>query len=347
MSDFEAEDRTQDPTKQRLQQARERGQVAHSPEMTAAVGLLAATVLLGVWGDDLASALIALLREPLSRAPGLSVDPAAVVARLRHVAFAVALPLGAIVVGAAAAALAAHQVQVGGLWVPGLVAPDPARLWAFGGGPGMAARGMRGAWGLVKASVVVAVAVALIRDEAPRRQRLGRLEPRALAAASGASLRRFTLSLAAATLALGLLDVLLQHRRFSAMLRMTPDEQREDQRAMEGDPALRAQRRRVARTLRTDPGEVLIGASLVLTGTAGLTLIVVGGPPPRRVSIRSIAQGARGLRLRHAAGRARIPEVAAPALALHLAGRPAPTLPLQPEEASALAGLWPAPEEKC
>ena len=37
MAGTEAEDRTQGPSKQRLQQAREHGQVAHSPELTAAV----------------------------------------------------------------------------------------------------------------------------------------------------------------------------------------------------------------------------------------------------------------------------------------------------------------------
>src|SRR4051812_12579128 len=151
MADVEAEDRTENASKPRLQRAREQGQVAHSPELTAAVGLLAATVLLGFWGDDLAAVLIALLREQLSGPPILAADPAEVVGRLRHLAGAVALPLAAIVVGAAAAALAAHQVQVKGLWAPGLLAPDPARLWAFGRGPGLAARGRRGAWSLIKA----------------------------------------------------------------------------------------------------------------------------------------------------------------------------------------------------
>ena len=50
MAGTEAEDRTQGPSKQRLQQAREHGQVAHSPELTAAVGLLAATLLLDLVG---------------------------------------------------------------------------------------------------------------------------------------------------------------------------------------------------------------------------------------------------------------------------------------------------------
>jgi flagellar biosynthetic protein FlhB len=347
-AETDAEDRTQGPSKQRLQNARALGQVAHSPELTAAVGLLAATCLLACFGDDLAAALVGLVREPLLQPPDaglVGADPAAAVAWLRHLALAVAWPLGAIVVGSATAALAAHQVQVGGLWAPGLLAPDPARLWVLGrgadAGAGLMARGIRGLWGLLKAVLVLSLAVALLRQGTPGRQELGGLEVRSLAAALAGALRHFLLTLAAATLALGLLDVFLQHRRVLARLRMTPEEHREDQRSVEGDPRLRAQRRRIARARRADPSELLAGATLVLTGHAGLTVVVGGGPPPRRASIRWMAQGPEGLRLRQAAGRARIPEVAAEALARRLAGRRAPALPLPPEDLAALAALWP------
>jgi flagellar biosynthetic protein FlhB len=251
-----------------------------------------------------------------------------------------------IVAGAAAAAVAAHQVQVGGLWVPGLLAPDLTRLWAFGRGPGLAGRGTRGAWGLVKALVVVAVAALSLSTSAAGRQRLVGLEPHALAVASGAALRQFTLTLGAATLVLGLLDFLVQHHRFMLLLRMTPEEHREDLRSIEGNPALRAQRRQIARTWRTGPQEALGGAAFVLTGAGGLTVVIAGGPPPRRLSIRSIVQGAAGLQLRNLASGTQLPEVAAPALARRLAGRRAPALPLAAEDVAALAAIWPAPPEE-
>jgi flagellar biosynthetic protein FlhB len=344
MAGTEAEDRTQGPSKQRLRLARERGQVAHSPELTAAVGLLAATLLLGCWGDPLAAALIALVREPLTQPVRLEADAAALVAQLRHLALALGRPLGMLFGGVTVAVVAAQQLQVGGLWVPGLLAPDPARLWAFGRGPGAIARGARGVWGLMKVSLVGIVAALAIRAGLPRWQQLGGLEPQALAAAAAGALRQFTLTLAIATLTLGVLDFLLQHQRFMNLLRMTPEEQREDLRSTEGDPALRAQRRRIARTWQADPRDVLNGAALVLTGAAGLTLVIAGGPPPRRLLVRSIASGAAGLRLRQAAGRARLPEIAAPALGRRLAVRRAPAQALSAEDAAALAALWPAQE---
>jgi flagellar biosynthesis protein FlhB len=80
----------------------------------------------------------------------------------------------------------------------------------------------------------------------------------------------------------------------------------------------------------------------VLSGPAGLTLILAGGPPPRRVSVRAAMHGAQGVRLRKAADSARLPEVSAPDLARRLAGRSAPALPLPAELAAELAAIWPS-----
>src|SRR5438132_1070881 len=124
-----SEDRTQAPSKRRLQQARESGQAAHSPELTGAAGLLAAGVALWAWGDRLAGALLAGIPAPLLGAMPVSADAAEVVARFRDLAFGVAWPLGLVLSAFAAAALAAHQAQVLGLWAPALLAPDPSRLW--------------------------------------------------------------------------------------------------------------------------------------------------------------------------------------------------------------------------
>jgi flagellar biosynthesis protein FlhB len=337
-----SEGRTQSPTTLRRQQARERGQVAHSPELTGAVGLLAAVALLGVWGDDLAAGLLALVREPLVGVPVLSADAAGVVERLRHLALGVAGPLGAVVAGVTTAAMLAHQAQVGGLWVPGLLAPDFARLWTLGQGANLAARGERGAWSLVKTLVVLLVAAWAVWSGWKGFQRLGGMEPSVLARAAGEALRQTTLTLAATTLALGLIDFALQYRRYEALLRVTPQEQREDLRAIEGDPTLRARRRQLAKTWRADSGAVLARASLVLLGRSDLTLVLSGGPPPRRVQVRTVTHGVTGARLRRAADSAGVARVDAPDLARRIARRRAPALPLSPEILNDLAALWPA-----
>lgn len=333
------ENRTQAPSKHRRQQARERGQAAHSPELTGAIGLLAASAALWVWGDGLALAVVTLVREPVAGVALVSTDASEVVARLRQVAFEVFTPIFLVMFAFTAAALGAHQVQVGGVWAPGLLAPDPSRLWAFGSGSGFGYRASRGLWGMAKAVVVLAISASVIRIDWPSFQRLE--DANALAVASAQGVRHLLIVLSAATVVLGLIDYWLRHRRFEAMLSTTPEEQREDLRAMEGDPALRARRRRIARSWRTDSPELIAGASLVLTGPRGLTVLLAGGPPPRIVSVRSIVSGLGGDRLRRAADSAGVTTVSAPGLALRFAKRRSPSLPPTPDLLHDLAPLWP------
>ncbi len=314
----------QEPSKRRRLEARERGQVARSPELTGAAGLLAASALLAIWGDNLALALIALLRDSWSGDLMASSEPIDVIARVRQSAWAVAGPLLGIVVGAIIASVAAHQAQVGGLFAPGLLAPDPSRLWALrldeeGSASGFAARAGRGLWSVLKAVVVVLVAAWMIRADLTDLHRLARLDTPSLARASGAIMRSLAFALAMATLVLGLVDFALQHRRFEAMMRMTPDEHREDLKAADGDPALRSRRRKQAQALRGDAPELFAGASLAVVGASGLIVILAGGPPPRRLTIRSSANGATGRRLRKSADTANILLLEAHALALALA----------------------------
>jgi flagellar biosynthetic protein FlhB len=336
-----SEDRTQAPSRRRLQQARERGQAAHSPELTGAAGLLAAGVALWAWGDALTAALLALVRAPLLGAVPVTADATQLVARLRELAAGVAWPLLLVVGAFAAAALAMHQAQVLGLWAPALLAPDLTRLWKPSQGPDMLARGTGGLWTLVKTAIIAVVAAWVIYADWATLQRLGALDASSLTIATAAALRHLVLTLAAATLGLGLLDLALQHQRFQVMLRLTPEEQREDFRSTEGDPALRARRRRLAQTWRGDSPELVAGASLVLTGPLGLGVVLTGGPPPRRVFVQSVVSGTAGNRLRYIANRTGLASVSAPDLARRLARRRPPTLPFSAELVAELAALWP------
>ncbi|WP_435015712.1 EscU/YscU/HrcU family type III secretion system export apparatus switch protein [Tundrisphaera sp. TA3] len=334
-----SEDRTHAPSKRRRMLAREQGQVARSPDLTGAAGLLAATALLGIWGDDLTLALVGLVREPWQVGLLGTGGAAEVVDRLRRSAFAIGGPLAGIVGGSAVAAILAHQAQVGGLFLPGMLAPDPTRFANFGG-PGLSTRFGRGVWGLLKAAAVVAVGLALIRSNLVDLHRVGRLGPSQLAHAAAGTLRLMAGALAATSLILGLIDFVLQHRRVEAMLQMTPDQHREDERAADGDPALRSRRRRLARAWRGDAPELFAGATLVVSGPKGLAVILAGGPPPKRVVVRSSAKGAAGASLLRAAERAGLTPVAAPELAIRLARLPSPVVP--PEVWIGPGRHWPA-----
>jgi flagellar biosynthetic protein FlhB len=247
-----SEDRTQAPSKLRRQQARERGIVARSGELTAALALLAAIGLLRGWGYDLARGLVELVRAPLMDGTSLMADPSETAAHLRDAALHVLLPLSIILGGTAAVAILVHQIQVGGLWIPSLLAPDPRRLANGVNGTGASDRGLRGAWALLKVGCMGTVTAWAISTHLPEFDRLGRLEPATLATAVGGLLHSLAGVLTLTLIPLGLADFALSWWRLETYLRMTPGEQREELRALDGDPALRARRRHIARSWRSE-----------------------------------------------------------------------------------------------
>lgn len=328
------EDRSQAPSAQRRRLARESGLVARSPELTAAVGLLAAITLLGAFGGELAGALSSMIRTSLAEPLSPAADPGELVAHLRGLAFSLLRPMGGILLGVVAAAVAAHQAQVGGLFTPARLAPKLDRLWSP---RGLSIGGA--AWPTLKVAAVVAVSTWLILGELPTLARLSRLDTPGLALAAGALLRRLALSLATATVALGLVDYALQRARVESRLWMTPDQHRDDLHAVDGDPALRARRRKLAQDRRAGRADPLENASLALTG-GGLIVVLSGGPPPRKFTVRATSRGATAARWRRDALARDLRVVESPDLARHLARGRVAAGPLPPELAAALIAAF-------
>jgi flagellar biosynthetic protein FlhB len=336
-----SDDRTRPPSKRRRQLAREHGQVAHSPELTAAAGWLVAIAVLSFFGRDLACALIDQLRCCLSEAATTAPVPSAVASRVRDLLAHVAWPLSAVLGAFAAGALAAHQLQVRGLWATPLILPDPARLWVHGNGGTVASRFGRAASAALKAAILVVALYGVTRARWRDVLLLSELEPPILVLAASRLLFQLAMVLAGVLLSFGLCDFGLRYFRFEAMLHTTAEEHREDQRMMEGDPVSRAQRRRIARSWRGESPELLTGASLVLVGSGGLTVVLSGGPPPLGIRVRTAATGEAGMHLRRSALARKIPHVDGGDLARRLARRSSPGLPLDAAQMDELTAIWP------
>ncbi|MGC3997863.1 MAG: EscU/YscU/HrcU family type III secretion system export apparatus switch protein [Anaeromyxobacter sp.] len=298
--------RTEEPTPRRLREARRRGQVAASRELTAAAALAGGLLALAATAPWVGAALLAQLREGLARAvlaptaPGPALTGAAA-AVMRLV---LAPCLGALVAGALAGA-----AQSGFLFSPGALRPRLSRLSPAAGLRRLVTPAQLAgvALGLLKAALLLAVAWRWARAEAPGVLALARLEPDAawrwLPALAGLLAR-----LAAALVALGLLDLLLARRRHRRGLRMTRDEVRREHREDEGDPALRAERRRLGRAL-VEAGPVARATVLVVNPTRLAVALRHrrGGDEAPRVVAKGAGRDA--ARLRSAARRAGVPIV--------------------------------------
>jgi len=214
---------TEAPSARRIREARRRGLVALSGDLSAALALVAAIVVLSMGGARGLAELEGLVRAALAASPRDPAARATLVGRaLNLVASLTLLPLAPVlVVGVLASAL-----QTGGLVSGAAAAPDFTRLSLGRALARFASPRVLGAMarGLAKV-IVVAVALALaLCPVLGRLPALAGLEPRAVVGLMGAGARTLGMAAATAALAWGVIDWALARRRYRLSLMMTRSE---------------------------------------------------------------------------------------------------------------------------
>jgi type III secretion protein U len=238
---------TEEPTSKRLEEARGRGQVAHSRDLTSAAAMTAALVVLVAAGPETLARLVAYWKGALAAAPAGGAPSDALLAGAGVLARALALPLGA----AAALAFAAGALQTRGLVALGAVKPDLGRLAP---GPGLRRIfGGEGALqvgkGLLKVTLVAVLVWATVRPVLAGLAALAGVSAARTLAVLGVLASRLALRVALVALALGVADYLLAYRRHRRGLMMTREEVKRERKESEGDPSHRAERQRLHREL--------------------------------------------------------------------------------------------------
>lgn len=113
-------DRTEQATQHRREKARKEGDLLHSRELSAAAGMLAGVIVLGMVGNRMIEAWRTALGEFLLLGAPQKWEPStieATLAAVRRLTIAVLLPTGAVMGAVAATALLAGIVQTGGVAV--------------------------------------------------------------------------------------------------------------------------------------------------------------------------------------------------------------------------------------
>ena len=255
MADYsDKEQRTEEATPRRREEARERGQVALSTELVAALGLAAGVGVLALGGAGLVRALALELERDLGAlaAAGtreLSVRESA--ALLEESVLGVLGTLALLTVPTVLVCALAAFVQVGFRIAPKALEADPSKLDPFKNAQRMLSlRGLvRTALSLSKVVFIVAAAAIVAWLHVDEIVRVGTSELGPLLAAVGVVALRATVAALLVILALGALDALFQRLQHERDLRMTPAEVKEEHRLTEGDPLVRARIRSVQREL--------------------------------------------------------------------------------------------------
>lgn len=246
MTDFG--DKTEQPTPRRRQEARARGQVARSGDLTIAVQMLAAIGALYYFGEKLVGALAREMQNSLSGDVTGSVEPAEVAELLWASVGGAAAPLLSLLGLLCLTAIAVNLVQTGFVITTEPLRPDLARLslaagwrrifsWRGGG---------RLAGGLLKPAVVVAITAGFVAGRLPAFLASSSLAPAALCRQVGNWAVALGFQLAIGLALLALLDYGFQLWMHEQGLKMTRQEVLDELRHAEGDPQVKKRQRKLA-----------------------------------------------------------------------------------------------------
>ncbi len=244
-------ERTEEPSQKRLQDARERGQVPRSRELSNFATMIGGSAMLVATGSSLATHLSQMVRHGLVIDPQDLRDTDSMLSALGEScmsALTVLLPVFGALIGLV---LLASVVLGGWNFSPQAMAPDFTRLSPLAGVKRLF--GLRGASELGKAvmkcAVVGGVCAAIVSWTFRDVLALAHMEPRA-AIGRGAGLLSWSFVWLCASLAVvAIVDVPLQLFQFKQGLRMTRQEVRDEAKESDGRPETKQRIRQMQQTL--------------------------------------------------------------------------------------------------
>ncbi len=243
----DAASKTEEPTPRRLDEARRRGEVAKSADLSSwasLAGTTGAVAIAGGWMTrDFALRLLPFLEHP--DAMPLQNGGAVAVANLAINAGAPILIL--VLVTGMVTGAAGNLVQHGLLWAPDKLKPDLAKLNPLSG-----LGRLFGLDGLVnflksilKISIVGGVAWWSVKPHLNEIEGLYALDPAAILPVTAKMLRDLVIAVVVVMGFGAIIDWMWQRQRFSARMRMSREEMKEEARQSDGDPHVKARQRQI------------------------------------------------------------------------------------------------------
>lgn len=249
MADESMADKTEAPTARRRQEAREQGQVARSPDLTAAVLLLGGLLLLKWFGMGVVAALHGIVEENLSAHTLTDTNSARIGAQILHSVLLAGLGMAPLLSGLFLIIIAANIVQVGfylngARLAPNLAALNPLRGLnrIFGARQG----GMQMVMNLLKVSLVALIAYSAVNNRLAQIVSIQQYSFLQIFGIGCDIVFAIGLRVGILLLVLAIIDYVRQRYQHEKQLKMTKQEVKDEMRRMEGDPLIKSRRRQIA-----------------------------------------------------------------------------------------------------
>lgn len=262
-------EKTEAPTARKRSEAREQGNVAKSQDLTAAVSLLGAVLLLGFFGRRLLGGMKVMVETMIggswSQDVTRSGDVGQAVVMLLGEATEIIAPVA---LGVTGLVVVATICQVGFLVTlkplelnPGKLNPMKGLAQLFG-----AKAAMRLVMSVLKVAIVCTIAAVTIYFDIEKIAALVYLESGGALAAAASLAYSLALRIAIVLFILGILDFMYQRWQNEREMRMSKQEVKEEHKRMEGDPLVKQRRVKVARQLILQRiSQAVPGADVIVT----------------------------------------------------------------------------------
>lgn len=317
-------ERTEEPTGKRLGEARSKGQVAKSADLSAAVLLSGAAVLLLMFAPHMFHAAVELVRTGLS-GDVLSGDLTTgslvpVSARLMAGGAMMVAPIMAVLV---LVSFAGALYQVGWQITPAALEPKFGKLNFFKNFKNLLNKKamVKGGIDLSKFALIGTVAGVLIAGDWDQIIAMANLTPTAAIALSGEMIRELAIWIIVVLIVLAVIDFTYQRWQHRRDLRMTKQEVKEERKDNEGDIEMKGRRIRMARQIAMQRiGSAVPKADVVVTNPTHYAVALKYEQNDRGHAPVVVAKGADylALKMRYLAAAHGVPIVERPPLARSL-----------------------------
>lgn len=246
------EEKTEDPTPRRRQEAREDGNIPRSSDLSASLSLLASIVLLHWVGMHLFDAMRRTVSMMLAaeHAPNPT-RPTDLMGLASFSGYMLSTGLLPIILAITAVGVLATVGQVGFILTGKPLAPSFNKLSPLKGAKNLVnlRAAMRLLMSLGKIAILAAVAITSIVYDLPWIIQMGQLHLAPAFTVGCAMFYSLALKLAGILVFLAVMDYAYQRWQHEQDLRMSKQEVKEEMKRMEGDPMIKQRRSRVARQL--------------------------------------------------------------------------------------------------
>lgn len=241
------DDKTEEPTQARLDEARRKGDIVYTPEVGSALSLLAATLLCAFLAAPMMHGIADLSATFLASPHALGADPAALRRLAMNIVFGIAGAIGLASMSFFIAGLASRYLQDAPTFTGERLSPDLSKLNPIEGAKRVFGKAAfaQFAKSLAKFAVVGAALAMALWPHDDSIARMALLDPAAILAFLQDRALSMLIALTSAAAALAAVDYIFTRQSYRDKLKMSRREIRDEMRQSDGDPMVKAKLRQI------------------------------------------------------------------------------------------------------